>query len=101
MHLSWRWRCQFLLRWPRRRRGDQTPTGRVVGLPLWNKERPPSPSRSQDARPCLGADGIAFPQVRAGERSRRLLSSLQPQPFFKAGVPDGDLILNVQKRPRI
>lgn len=75
VHLSWRWRCQFLLRWPHRRCGDQTPTGRVVGLPLWTKERPPSPSRSQDARPCLGAEGTAFPQVRAGERSRRLLSS--------------------------
>lgn len=75
VHLSWRWRCQFLLRWPHRRRGDQTPTGRVVGLPLWTKERPPSPSRSQDARPCLGAEGTAFPQARAGERSRRLLSS--------------------------
>lgn len=75
VHLSWRWRCQFLLRWPRRCRGDQTPTGRVVGLPLWTRERPPSPSRSQDARPCLGAEGTAFPQARAGERSRRLLSS--------------------------
>lgn len=75
VHLSWRWRCQFLLRWPHRRRGDQTPTGRVVGLPLWTRERPPSPSRSQDARPCLGAEGTAFPQARAGERSRRLLSS--------------------------
>lgn len=96
VHLSWRWRCQFLLRWPHRRCGDQTPTGRVVGLPLWTRERPPSPSRSQNAplprsrrhRVSAGACGRALPEA-----------ALQPRPFFKAGVPDGDLILNVQKRP--
>lgn len=85
VHLSWRWRCQFLLRWPRRRRGDQTPTGRVVGLPLWTKERPPSPSRSQDARPCL--------EQKAPRFRRRVRASApggcSPAPAFLQGRRPG------------
>lgn len=61
------------------------------------------PKRGLQARPVLRTRAPAWSRrhrVSAGACGRALAeAALQPRPFFKAGVPDGDLILNVQKRP--